>query len=102
MIQVVDSEEHMWILFRESNRFLFDTNCNLGTFGYSFLIELKPHETGAYEQQGRSYLHALSRVIQDSAPIARDNTSPFKGRDLSHQLGDSTTKAFLAWKSLNK
>jgi len=99
MIEVVDSEDQMWILFRDSDRLLFDANCNHSAFGYSFLIELKHHETEAYQQRGREYLNDLWRVIQDSAPVVRGSTSPFKGRDLSKELGDATTVAFHDWKS---
>ncbi len=102
MIEVVDSEDQMWILFRDSDRFLFDANCNHSAFGYSVLIELTPQEAEAYQERGRKYLNELCKTIQDSAPIIRESKSPFKGRNLSTELADATTKAFLKWKSKNR
>ena len=98
-MNVVDHEEHMWILFRYEDKLLFDANCNHHVFGYSWLIELKPHEVEAYQKRGREYLHELAEAIQNMAPIARGSTSQYKSRDLTKQLGELTTKVFLDWKA---
>lgn len=98
MIEVVDFEPYSWILFQDDGRLLLDVHCSHSAFGFSFLMALNPVENEAFQKRGREYISELADAIQYSAPGVRGSRSVYTTRDLTSELGEATSKAFLEWK----
>ncbi|MDF1740051.1 MAG: hypothetical protein P1U86_12895 [Verrucomicrobiales bacterium] len=99
MIEVVDFESYSWILFKKDDGLLLDVQCSHSAFGYSFLMALNSDESEAYQKRGREYLTELAGAIQYSAPGIRGSRSPYTSRDVTSELGEAISKAFLEWKA---
>lgn len=98
-MKVVDYENWAWFLFEHEGRLYLDANCNLSSFGYTYMIELNDEELALYARKGRAYLATLAHDIHYSVPIAKDTTSKYKGRDVSNQLSDLATDAVTTWRA---
>jgi hypothetical protein len=92
-VDVVDHAPHAWFLLRDNDELYFDVNCSQSAFSFSFLLRLTAQERADYELRGRDALDELARAVQDSAPIARGNTSPYRFRNLTHLHGDEVSEA---------
>ncbi|MEP6482667.1 MAG: hypothetical protein ABJA94_11750 [Rhodoglobus sp.] len=92
-MEVIDSVPHSWFLLREFEDLYFDVNCSQGAYGFSFLLRLTAEERAAYDLRGKDALDELAAAVQDSAPMARGNTSPYRFRDLTHLHGDEVSEA---------
>ncbi|MEO8093336.1 MAG: hypothetical protein ABI632_00255 [Pseudolysinimonas sp.] len=98
-MDVVDHAPRAWFLLHDYDELFFDVNCSQGAFGFSFLLRLTAQERAEYELRGRQALDELARAVQDSGPIARGTTSPYRFRDLTHLHGDEVMEAVMRWQS---
>lgn len=96
-MKVIDSESWSWLLLEHEDSLYLDVNCNIGVFGYTYIIQLNDQENSKYEHDGRKYLHTLAHDIQQSAPIAKDTSSIYKNRGVSKKISELATQAVQTW-----
>jgi hypothetical protein len=101
-MDVVDHSPHFWFLLREGDELFLDMNCSHGAYGFSVLLMLSEHERGEFEKSGRAALDELATAVQDSAPMARDSTSPYRDRDLTRLRANEVSEAVRRWRSANR
>lgn len=97
MVKVIDHEPQWWFFLQEDESFFLDANCNHSFVSYDFLLQLNSEELKAYAHEGRAFISRLATEIQDSAPILKESTSPYKGRNLSLMYADKIMKAVERW-----
>ena len=99
-MKIINYRKAGWFLFADDKSLLLDVNCNLGCFGYSWMVELNETERKNYEEKGTSYLDQLAEAIHNSVPIHKETTSPYSKRDVSKKYEIETTQAFEEWKNM--
>jgi len=97
-MDVVGHEPHSWFLLREGDDLFLDVNCSEGAYGFTVLLPLSAAERDAFEKRGRAALTELAAAVQDSAPAARDSTSPYRDRDLEKVRGHDVMGAVYRWR----
>jgi|SRR6476619_4978542 len=94
---VIDHEPSGWFLLREGERLMLDVNCSHGAVSYQFLMELNGAERAAYAARGHSFLSELAEKVQDSAPGAIGNISPYRERNLRGAVRSWVDEVAIAW-----
>ena len=97
-MRAIDCEQWFWFLFEEDGSLFLDVNCNLSSFGYSYMIRLNSDEQLEYEKNGREYIRKIAQEIQDSAPVLKDTKSSYAGRDVTNEYSDKATDAAQQWR----
>ncbi len=100
-MRVIDSKDWAWFLFEHEGCLFLDANCNISAFGYTYMIQLNEQEQVMFKNRGRDYLDKLAHDIHYSAPIAKDTSSVYKGRDVSKQFSGLATQAVKLWREGN-
>jgi len=98
-MRVIDHEPRWWFLLEMHGDLFLNANCEQSCFSFDFMIQLDEEETAAYRREGRDYLSRLAGEIQDSAPVARNTRSRFKGRDVSGACAGQVAGAVSRWRA---
>jgi hypothetical protein len=96
-VKVIDHEHYSWYLFEKDDALFLDVLCNISFAQYSWMIQLNAEEVAEYREQGRYYISRLARDIQYTAPLAKDTTSIYRDRNVSHQYGAEVHQAVAEW-----
>ena len=94
---VVDHEPNGWFLVRDGERLLLDVNCSHSAISYQFLLELNTSERAAYAARGHIFISELAMKVQDSAPGAIGNASPYRERNLRGADQLMVDEVTIAW-----
>lgn len=97
-MEVLDHERWSWFLLADDGRLLLDVHVSHGPVSASITIALDDDERSAYRSEGRAYLTRLAAEIQDSAPIARGTTSPYRTRDIGAEVREELTRKVAEWR----
>ena len=97
-MQVIDHEPQFWFLFKNTDSFVFNVNCDHSFVGYDFTIVLSAEETVKYKTEGRLYLNRLAEEINYSAPIVKGSGSKYKDRSAQSQYENEMQLAVEKWR----
>jgi len=98
-VKVIDSEKNWWFLLEEDGALYLDGNYEASFVGYDCMIRLTDEEVVQYQKRGREFISWLASDVQNTAPILKVSTSPYKGRRLTGLLSERALNAIDQWKA---
>ena len=97
-MNVVDSEPSWWFLLEEDGALFLDGNYEASFIGYDCMIQLTEEEAQQYKARGRQFINWLAGDVQDTAPVLKASTSPYKSRRITGALSERALEAIEQWK----
>ena len=97
-MKVVESEKDWWFLLEEDGALYLDGNYEASFVGYDCMIRLTAEEAVQYQKRGREFINWLASDIQNTTPILKVSTSPYKARRITGAIAERALDAIEKWK----
>ena len=96
-MRVIDHEPQSWFLLEDSGALFLDGNYNHSFVGYDWMIQLNQAEVDQFRIRGREFINWLAEDVQNSVPLLKASTSPYKARRVPDALYNRASAAIEEW-----